>query len=121
MAEGLVNHFLSDKWEAVSAGTEPSGYVHPFAVAVMAELDIDITRQRSKAAGEFSRRKFDRVITVCDDAAENCPVWLGNGQTQHIGFVDPAAAVGPEPARLNVFRQVRDQIKAQIIPVLTGQ
>jgi len=121
MAEGLVNHFLGDEWEAVSAGTEPAGYVHPFAVAVMADLNIDIARQRSKSAEEFKRHKFERVITVCDDAAEHCPVWLGNGQTLHIGFIDPAAATGPEQTRLNVFRQVRDQIKARIIPILAGQ
>lgn len=121
MAEGLVNHFLGDEWEAVSAGTDPAGYVHPFAVAVMADLNIDIVRQRSKSAEEFKWHKFEWVITVCDDAAENCPVWLGNGQVLHIGFIDPAAATGSEQTRLNVFRQVRDQIKARIIPVLAGQ
>ena len=121
MAEGLVNHFLGDEWEAVSAGTEPAGYVHPFAVAVMADLDIDISRQRSKSVDEFRRHKFEWVITVCDDAAENCPVWLGNGQTMHIGFIDPAATDGSEKQRLLIFRQVRDEIKNRIIPVLAGQ
>jgi arsenate reductase len=118
MAEGLVNHFLGNEWEAVSAGTKPAGYVHPFAVAAMADLNIDLARHRSKSAEEFRHNKFDRIITVCDDAAENCPVWLGNGQTMHLGFVDPAAAVGSEQQRLMVFRQVRDQLKERILPVL---
>jgi arsenate reductase len=114
MAEGLVNHLLGDGWEAFSAGTEPSGYVHPLAVQAMAELGIDIAAQRSKSAGEFRGAEFDLVITVCDRAAANCPVWLGKEKRVHIGFPDPAAAIGSEVERLEVFRQVRDDLRQRI-------
>jgi len=111
MAEGLVNHFLYDTWEAVSAGTETSGYVHPLAVRAMAELGIDISDQRSRSADEFCHADFDLVITVCDQAARSCPVWLGKGRRTHIGFPDPATADGSKAERLEVFRQVRDGIR----------
>jgi arsenate reductase len=114
MAEGLVNHFLSDSWEAYSAGTKPSGYVHPLAVQAMAELGIDISKQRSKSVDEFRHTDFERVISVCDHAAKTCPVWLGKGKTKHIGFPDPAAADGTESQRLRVFRQVRDGLHQRI-------
>ena len=110
MAEGLANHFLGDEWEAYSAGTAPAGYVHPLAVKAMAELGIDISAQRSKSVAEFRNAEFDVVITVCDDAARNCPLWLGAGQVKHIGFPDPAVATGSEEERLEVFRQVLDGI-----------
>jgi arsenate reductase len=87
MAEGLVNHDLGDEWQALSAGIEPAGTVHPLAVRAMAELGIDISRQRSKPVDEFRGREFDLVVTVCDDAAENCPVWLGRGQKVHLGTI----------------------------------
>jgi arsenate reductase len=83
MAEGLVNHFLGDEWEAYSAGTAPAGYVHPLAVKAMAELGIDISAQRSKSVGEFRDAQFDLVITVCDQAAQNCPLWLGSELVKH--------------------------------------
>ena len=79
MSEGLVNHFLGDYWQAYSAGTHPSYYVHPMAITVMAELGIDISEQWSKSTEEFRGRDFDLVITVCDNAAKTCPTWLGKG------------------------------------------
>lgn len=118
MAEGLVNHFLSERWQAVSAGTEPSGYVHPLAVAAMAELGIDISAGRSKNADEFRAWPLDLVITVCDDAAENCPLWLGQGRVVHHAFYDPAKAEGSHDERMAVFRQVRNEIKDWVIPFL---
>jgi len=118
MAEGLVNHFLSDEWEALSAGTEPSGYVHPLAVKAMAELGIDISDHRSKSTDEFRDADLDLVITVCDHAAENCPAWLGEGHVEHMGYPDPAAAEGSQEARLAVFREVRDGIKERILDYL---
>ena len=114
MAEGLVNHYLSEEWRAYSAGTDPAGYVHPLAVRVMSELDIDISRQRSKSTDEFRERKLDSVVTVCDDAAQNCPVWLGSGRKVHIGFEDPARATGSDEERLAVFRRVRDEIRREM-------
>lgn len=118
MAEGLANHFVGDQWEAFSAGTAPSGYVHPLAIEAMAELEIDISDQRSKSVDEFRGRAFDVVITVCDEAAENCPIWLGSGRTRHIGFPDPADAAGTEEERLEVFREVRDGLRRQVIEYL---
>ena len=115
MAEGLVNHFLAGQWQAFSAGTEPSGYVHPLAIKAMAELGIDISRNQSQSTEEFRESKLDLVITVCDDAAENCPVWLGQGQVTHIAFPDPAKAEGVETEQMDVFRRVRDDIQTQIL------
>jgi arsenate reductase len=120
MAEGLVNHYLGDEWKAYSAGTSPSGYVHRLAVQAMSELGIDISRQRSKPVGEFRGKEFDRVVTVCDDAAENCPVWLGNGHKVHIGFEDPAKATGSDEERLAVFRRVRDELRRKILNFLVS-
>jgi arsenate reductase len=118
MAEGLVNHFLGDEWAAYSAGTAAAGYVHPLAIKAMAELGIDISHQRSKPVAEFRDTQFDLVITVCDQAAQNCPLWLGSGRVKHIGFPDPAAATGSEDERLEVFRQVRDGIHQEVMHYL---
>lgn len=120
MAEGLVNHCLGDEWKAVSAGVDPSGYVHPLAVQAMAELDIDLSGQRSKSTEQFRDADLDLVITVCDHAAENCPAWLGQGRVVHRGYPDPAAAKGTLEERLDVFRQVRDDIREQILPFLAS-
>ena len=120
MAEGLVNHYLGSEWKAHSAGTSPAGYVHPMAVQVLSELEIDISRQRSKSADEFRDIDFDVVATVCDDAAENCPVWLGSGRKVHIGFEDPARASGNSEERLAVFRRVRDEICREMLPLLAN-
>lgn len=118
MAEGLINHFLGEAWQAYSAGTEPSGHVHPLAIEVMHELGIDISQQESKNADVYRNVSFDRVVTVCDDAAENCPLWLGNGQVSHIGFPDPARATGREDEKRAFFRQVRDDIRGRLLPFL---
>jgi arsenate reductase len=118
MAEGLVNHFLTSEWQAQSAGTDPAGYVHPLSVEAMAELQIDISKQRSKSVDEFRDREFDAVVTVCDDAAGNCPVWLGTGLKTHIGFDDPAIAAGSEEEKLVVFRRVREEIRRDVLRYL---
>lgn len=118
MAEGLINHYLGDTWQAYSAGTAPSGYVHPLAIKAMAELGIDLSENRSKSTDEFREVILDQVITVCDDAAENCPLWLGSGQVTHIGFPDPAKATGTEPEIFAVFQQVRDDIRVQVLSYL---
>jgi len=118
MAEGLVNHYLGDEWKAYSAGTAPVGYVHPLTIQVMSELDIDISRQRSKSADEFRGNEFNTVVTVCDDAAKNCPVWLGNSRKIHTGFEDPTRATCSDEELLVVFRQVRDEIHREIFGLL---
>jgi arsenate reductase len=120
MAEGLVNHFMGNQWEAHSAGTVPTGYVHPMSIQAMAELKIDISNHRSKSVDEFLNAEFDLVMTVCDDAAENCPVWLGSGRIVHIGFPDPAAATGQDEERLAAFIQVRNAIGDKILTYLAN-
>ena len=118
MAEGLVNRFLGEMWEAHSAGTDPARYVHPLAVQAMGELGIDISGRRSKPVDEFRDAAFDLVVTVCDDAAENCPAWLGQGRVAHISFPDPARAAGTQDERLAAFRRVRDEMRGQVIGFL---
>ncbi len=109
MAEAIVNARLGDGWQAVSAGTAPAGHVHPKALQALAELGIQ-HKGRSKHVDQFRDASFDLVVTVCDDAAERCPVWLGPGQRAHLGFPDPAAAAGEEEDVMAVFRAVRDAI-----------
>jgi arsenate reductase len=113
LAEAIVNARLGDTWEAVSAGTKPAGYIHPLAIQALAEIGID-HQGRSKHADEFRGVDFDVVITVCDDAAENCPVWLGKGKRVHIGFDDPAKSQGTNEQLMVVFRRVRDEIAEKI-------
>ncbi len=120
MAEGLVNHDLAGKVKAFSAGTEPSS-VNPLAIAAMEELGIDISRHRSKSIDEFADEKFDFVITLCDHAAESCPIFFGGTQRLHMGFPDPAAVLGNEDEKLAAFREVRDQIRTQLVEFLSGQ
>ena len=117
MAEAIVNNEYGDKWQAYSAGTEPAGYVHPKALVVLKELGID-HQGESKSTDEFKGVEFDIVVTVCGDAEENCPVWLGKGNIVHFGFRDPAKAVGSEEQILEVFRSVRDEIRLKIIKLL---
>lgn len=109
MAEALVNARLGAAWQAVSAGTKPAGYVHPKALAALAEVGIQHTG-RSKLADEFRGVDFDLVVTVCDSAAEECPVWLGKGKRIHHSFFDPA-----QTDDMDDFRRVRDEI-ARVIP-----
>ncbi len=117
LAEAIVNARLGEKWEAFSAGTKPAGYVHPKALAALAEIGIQHTG-RSKPADEFRDDKFDLVVTVCDDAAENCPVWLGSGKKAHLGFPDPAKVMGTEAEVVNAFRSVRDELVRQLPALL---
>jgi arsenate reductase len=117
LAEAIVNARMGDKWEAVSAGTYPSGYVHPNAIRVLKEIGVE-HQGRSKSADEFRNVPFDLVVTVCDSAAEECPVWLGQGKRMHLGFPDPAKAIGSDEEALAVFRAVRDDIALKIPDLL---
>ncbi len=117
MAEAVVNHFLNNQWQAFSAGTQPSGYVHPLAIKALEEIGIH-HHGESKSVDRFRGTEFNVVITVCDDAAENCPVWLGKGKRVHIGFPDPAKAEGNVDEKMDVFRQVREDIRARIVAYL---
>ena len=117
MAEAIVNARMGSDWQAVSAGTEPAGAVHPMAVRALAEIGIE-HEGRPKPASEFRNAPLDLVVTVCDDAAENCPVWLGRGKREHLRFPDPAKATGTEDEILAAFRAVRDEIVSQVPAVL---
>src|SRR5512147_2053869 len=95
MAEAIVNARMGSTWQAFSAGTKPAGYVHPKAIAALSEIGIRHLR-RSKPADEYRGMDFDLVVTVCDSAAEECPVWIGKGKREHQSFPDPARAEGSE-------------------------
>jgi arsenate reductase len=120
MAEGWVNHLLGDRWEARSAGTAPAEAVHPLAVAVMREVGVDLSGARPDHVETFRHEAWDLVVTVCDSAKESCPVFPGRVSTLHVGFEDPADAVGSMEARLEVFRRVRDEIRDLLIPQLVA-
>ena len=118
MAEAIVNDQLGETWQAFSAGTKPAGYVHPMALAVLGEIGIHHVG-RSKSVDEFRNVDFDMVVTVCDSAAEECPVWLGKGKKKHHGFPDPAKTEGTEDQIMKSFRSVRDDMERKIIPLLS--
>jgi arsenate reductase len=120
MAEGLVRHFAGDRFDAHSAGTKPS-QVNPLAIKAMAEIGIDISRHHSKHLNGFLSQPFDIVLTVCDDAAEACPVFPGKADRLHWSFPDPAAVAGSEVERLQSFRDVRDALAAQFTGWLKAQ
>jgi len=113
MAEGLLRRLAHEQFEVASAGVSPT-QVRPEAIAVMTEIGIDISQHQSKSVDEFVGQEFDYVITVCDNANEQCPIFPGNTKRIHWSFEDPAAAQGDEQARLAVFRRVRDEIQQRL-------
>ncbi len=113
MAEGFLRYLGNDRFEVFSAGTEET-FVRPMAIKAMAELGIDISHQQSKTLDRYLDQPFDEVITVCDTAAEACPVFPGAARHRHWSFKDPSKATGSETEQLNVYRQVRDRIRTQI-------
>jgi arsenate reductase len=113
MAEGLLRAH-DPSIEVYSAGTRPAARVHPAAIQAMREVGIDIGAAEPKHVAQFLNQAFDVVVTVCDDANETCPVFLGRvGRRLHIGFEDPARAEGSPEDVLAAFRRVRDQIAAR--------
>jgi arsenate reductase len=119
MAEAIVSARLGEIWEASSAGTRPTGSVNPNALRALREIGIEHA-SRSKDVAEMRGIPFDLVVTVCDAAAEACPVWLGRGKRVHLGLPDPAEATGSEPEVMAAFRQVRDDIAAKVPTLLEG-
>jgi arsenate reductase (thioredoxin) len=113
MAEGLLRSMAGDSVVVKSAGLE-AGHLRPEAVAVMSELGLDISAQRSKAVDELAGEHFDVVVTTCDEAKEACPLFRGAFETLHWGLPDPAAIDGDEPTRLAAFREVRDELWAHV-------
>jgi arsenate reductase len=113
MAEGFLKSF-DENLEVYSAGTKPAEKVNPFAIMAMKEAGIDISKGIPKDVDIYLSRSFDFVITVCDNAKETCPVFLGNVKLRlHIGFDDPADAIGTEEEVMPVYRRVRDEIKKE--------
>ena len=111
MAEGFLKSF-DESLEVYSAGTKPAEKVNPFAVKAMKEIGIDISKGIAENVDKYLSQSFDYVITVCDNAKETCPVFIGNVKHHlHIGFDDPADAVGSEEEVMPVYRRVRDEIK----------
>ena len=113
MAEGLLRYLGNDRFEVFSAGTEAT-FVRPMAIQAMAELGIDISHQQSKTLDHYLDQPFDELITVCDTAAEACPVFPGAVRRRHWSFKDPSKATGSETEQLQVYRQVRDRLRTQI-------
>ncbi len=112
IAEAIVNARLGDTWQAFSAGTKPAGSVHPKALAVLEEIGIRHAG-RSKGVEAFKQTAFDLVVTVCDSAAEDCPLWLGTGRRVHHGYPDPAKS-----DEMDDFRRVRDAMLVEIPALL---
>ncbi len=116
MVEAIVNTRYPE-WKAYSAGTKPAGYVHELAIEALNEIGIAHAGE-SKHINDLPTKDFDLVVTVCDSAAEECPVWPGKAERRiHHGFVDPAKAEGTLQERQKVFRQVRDEM-LEVIPML---
>jgi len=119
MAEGFLRTLRGDKYEAYSAGIEPTS-VNPHAIQVMGELGIDISKHRSKNTEEFLGMRFDYVVTVCDHAKESCPFFPGAGKYIHKNFEDPSAITGTTEETLAGFRRVRDQIRDWVLATFNG-
>jgi arsenate reductase len=117
MAEGIFRYLAGDKFEVFSAGINPTR-VNPIAIKVMDEVGIDISKQRPKSVSEFSGQKFDYVITVCDNAKQSCPAFPGKYEKIHWNLKDPAGAQGTEEEKLKLFREIRNQIKENVLSFL---
>jgi arsenate reductase (thioredoxin) len=120
MAEGYLRHLASDRFDAESAGTMPS-QVNPLAIAAMKEKGIDISGHRSKNVTEFLGRHFTYVVTVCDNARQQCPIFPGNSIRLHWPLEDPADAAGTESERMVKFREIRDQIEQRIRELIAAK
>jgi arsenate reductase len=118
MAEALVNAQMADRWEAFSAGSNPAGYVHPLVTKALSEIGID-HHGRSKSIDEFRGQTFDVVVILCDQADDECPVWLGKGKIIERPFLNPASATGNAAEKMAAFREVRDEIAAEITRLLS--
>ena len=113
MAEGWLRYFMTDNDSVYSAGLKPKE-VHPQAIRVMNEAGVDISNHTSDSINNFINENFDYIITVCDNAAENCPVFPGDGKKIHMPFDDPDNATGTDDEILDTFRRVRDEIKIKL-------
>lgn len=113
MAEGILNTYFGDKYEAYSAGTQPTK-INPFTVRILLEIGIDISKNRVKDISEFKDKNFKYVVTVCDSAKETCPFFPNGEIFFHSSFTDPSQTEGIEQEILFAFRSVRDSIREWI-------
>ena len=120
MAEAIWEQAGNGQWASESAGSKPSGYVHPLAIRACKEIGFDLSAYESKSLEQFRDQPCDLVVTVCDNAKESCPVFPGAVETLHWPFDDPADATGTEEEQIVVFRRVRDEITAKIKSFLNG-
>jgi len=111
MAEGLMRAFHGDVADVISAGSRPAGWVHPLAISALAEIGIDISEAQSKSADQFLNEPFDVVVTVCDSAAQDCPLWPGAKRLEHWPIEDPTFGVGSGAER---FAATRDELARRI-------
>ena len=114
MAEGLARGFHGDVLDVVSAGSRPAGWVHPLAIRALGELGIDASEQTSKSAEPFLDQHFDVVVTVCDSAAQDCPLWPGAARIEHWPIVDPSYGPDDPATRFDRFVETRDELKRRI-------
>ena len=114
MAEALARAFHGDVLDVVSAGSRPTGWVHPLAVSAMKELGVDITGATSKSAEQFINQPFDAVVTVCDSAAQDCPVWPGAKRIEHWPIEDPSYGPDDPATRPHRFAETRDDLRQRI-------
>lgn len=120
MAEGILRHLASDLFTVHSAGSNPSGYVHPLSIEVLSEIGIDISAHTSKHMDQFLNQQIDTVITVCGNADQACPSFPGQLNRYHWGFDDPAHAEGTDEEVKAVFQRVRDEIMMTLTAYVAG-
>lgn len=121
MAEGILQATLGDYYQAASAGSRPTGYVHPLAIRAMAEIGIDISANQSKHVDEFLQKPVNTIITVCGNADQACPTFPGRVHRHHFPFDDPAHATGTEEEQFAAFRRTRDEIRAVFSAYAAGR
>lgn len=121
MAQVIWQDLGAGQWNAESAGSKPSGYVHPLALKALHEIELPTEGLRSKSVDEFLNQSIELAVTVCDHAKESCPMLPGAKLTLHWPFEDPADALGSDEEKMETFRKVRDQIKSRIAEFLSEQ
>jgi len=114
MAEALANAFYGDRFVAVSAGSRPAGFVHPLAIRALAEVGIDASGARSKSATELLDQPFDIVVTVCDSAAADCPLWPNATRIEHWPIEDPSSGAYDDASHLQRFIETRNELEQRI-------
>jgi len=120
MAEGLIRHYLGDRVDVESAGVMPC-FVHPTAIAVLAELGIDISEHRSKHVDEFSGEDFDLFVSLCSTARDICGTFPWAEEQVHMEFDDPTGTLGTDEKVLDAFRKTRDEIRERLLPFIEGR